>query len=467
MSNNTIRHPASFRDPSGFVFTLDGKPYRQINHSYLQTYETLKSSGLYARLVKEALLIPHTEVDDISPPVPETAALIIKPEEIPFISYAYEWPFSFLKEAALITLRIQKIALEYGMTLKDASAYNIQWYEGRPIFIDTLSFETYQEGCTWDAYRQFCQHFLAPLALMAYKDIRLGLALRVHLDGIPLDLTSSLLPLRSYFHFGLLTHIHLHARTQKQYLRRTSKKTERPSTQHAMSRAAMIGLIESLESTIQRLQWEESNTLWGTYYQQTNYTEEAFQYKKSIVSQWIEQISPSRVLDIGANDGTFSRLATAQGIFTIALDLDPLAVEKNYRRARREQEKYLLPLLLDVTNPSPALGWQAQERSSFFERTHIDLVLALAFLHHLAIGNNIPLESIAQFFSRLSLWLIVEFVPKEDSQVQLMLRDRKDIFEEYSEEMFIRSFSKYFDILQNISLPASMRKLYLMKRKHS
>src|SRR5215216_6396727 len=207
---------ASFRDPSGFLFARDGVLYRQVNRKYEQEYTRLMESGLYDKLVKAGLLVSHVEVDH----APAEAALaykIIQPERVPFISYPYEWSFGQLKDAALATLSIQRRALKVGMSLKDASAYNIQFVRGKATLIDTLSFEIYKEGQPWVAYRQFCQHFLAPLALMATRDIRLNQLLRVYIDGIPLDLASELLPGKTRLNFGLLTHVHLHASAQKRY----------------------------------------------------------------------------------------------------------------------------------------------------------------------------------------------------------------------------------------------------------
>jgi len=202
---NSVTIPSSFRDPSGVLFVRDGSIFRQVNTIYKDNYDHLMNSGIYETLVADKLLIPHEEVD-IEGVNPDLAYKIIKPELIPFISYPYEWSFSQLKDAALATLRIQKRSVDFGMSLKDCSAYNIQFRNGKPVFIDTLSFEKYHEGQPWVAYRQFCQHFLAPLALMSCRDVRLNQLLRVYIDGVPLDLASSLLPFRTRFVFSLLSH---------------------------------------------------------------------------------------------------------------------------------------------------------------------------------------------------------------------------------------------------------------------
>jgi hypothetical protein len=186
MNEGSAADPSSFRDPSGYLFHRGAELYRQVNRRYQENYDLLTSSGLYDKLVAEGLLVPHEEVD-LEPLDAATAYKTIKPLLVPFVSYPYEWCFSQLKDAALATLAIQKTAMSHGMSLKDASAYNIQFIDCRPVLIDTLSFERYVPGRPWIAYRQFCQHFLAPLALMSYRDPRVSQLLKAGLDGIPLD----------------------------------------------------------------------------------------------------------------------------------------------------------------------------------------------------------------------------------------------------------------------------------------
>ena len=208
------RDAASFRDPSGFVFRRNGVLYRQVNRRFAGEWDAFLKSGLYDRLAADGILLRHDEAPLDMAFVPTDAHAVIKPRAVEFISYPYEWSFGQLKDAALLTLRAQALAAERGFTLRDASAYNVQFVDGRPILIDSLSFEPAEPGRPWDAYRQFCQHFLAPLALMAHRDPRLGLLLREYLDGIPLDLAARLLPLKTRLSVGLGSHIHLHARAQ-------------------------------------------------------------------------------------------------------------------------------------------------------------------------------------------------------------------------------------------------------------
>ena len=462
----TIRRdmvPGSFRDPSGFVFRREGQIYRQVNQQYRKNYDLLMSSGLYERLVRDGFLVSHEEVG-LECALTDQAYKVIYPEQIPFISYPYEWSFSQLKDAALITLQIQKSALDFGLSLKDCSAYNVQFKNGKPVFIDTLSFEAYREGAPWTAYRQFCQHFLAPLALMAYRDARLSQLLRVHIDGIPLDLTSRLLPLRTYARLPLLIHIHLHARAQQRYAD-TGKDVGDGTKTREVSRVSQLGLIDSLQSGIKRLCWKSASTEWVDYYTDTNYTVEAVTCKQQLASRFLERVQPHSVWDLGANTGLFSRLSSDQGIFTVAFDIDPGAVERNYLRIVEDGDKHLLPLLLDLMNPSPGIGWANQERVSLRERGPADAILALALIHHLAIANNVPLERIARFFSKLGEWLIIEFVPKRDSQVQRLLANREDIFPEYTQSGFEEAFVVYYQLVNVEAIEGSERTMYLMRRR--
>ncbi len=455
--------PGSFRDPSGFIFTHQGTLYRQVQDSYRQEYHLLTSSGLYQDLVDAGLLVPHTEVSlDFAQGT--GAHRVLKPERISFISYPYEWSFSQLRDAALATLQIQQRAMRCGMSLKDASAYNIQFRCGKPIMVDTLSFEKYEEGRPWVAYRQFCQHFLAPLALMSRVDVRLGQLLRIHLDGIPLDLASRLLPGGSRLDPGLLTHIHLHGAAQKRYADRPVA----PSTPRArMGRTALLALVDSLEGTVRRQSWKPAGTEWGEYYGNTNYSSEAMAGKRRIVSDLLAAITPTprMVWDLGANTGEFSRIASGMGAETIAWDIDPAAVEKNYIDSRSSGEARVLPLLQDLTNPSSYLGWALRERGSILSRGPADGALALALVHHLAIGNNVPLDRVAAFFQSMCRWLIVEFVPKSDSQVQRLLANREDVFPNYTPHGFEAAFDRYFDTVRCAGVPDSERTVYLMRAK--
>jgi ribosomal protein L11 methylase PrmA len=461
---NTSSLSSSFRDPGGFLFERDGKIFRQVNRVGAEDYELLMNSGLYTSLTEKKWLIPHQEID--GPHDPECHK-VLEPVRIPYISYPYEWSFSQLKDAALLTLDIQNAALAHGMSLKDASAYNIQFFEGRPVFIDTLSFEPYKQGSAWVAYRQFCQHFLAPLALICHVDYRKLRLSQVFIDGVPLDLASRLLPRRSWLKYSLLAHIHLHAKTQQRYEDLGRNQTSGASVE--MSALKLEGLLASLRNGVESLSWTHQITEWGDYYGDTNYVDQSMQHKEALVTQFLQSCNKSAsptAADFGANTGKFSRLAVAQGFFVLAHDIDAVAVDKNYRELRSKSETALLPLVQDLTSPSPAIGWANKERMSFIERHNVDVGLALAIIHHIHISNNVPMRMIAEFFSTICQSLILEFVPKSDSQVKRLLSTREDIFSDYDEKGFEAAFSRHFTIRSSEKIEGSERTLYLLEKKH-
>ena len=429
----------SFRDPDGFVFTHNNKLFRAVAHDYKQNYDHFINSGLYNKLTEQGYLISHREVEDGDIQV-KGMYKILEPEIISFISYPYEWSFS---------------------QLKDASAFNIQFYKGRPIFIDTLSFEIYQENQPWFAYKQFCQHFLSPLALMSYKDVRLNGLLKNYIDGIPLDLAYKILPRKTLFKLGLLMHIHLHAMAQKKY---DSNKVRVSELNRKFSKESFLRLLLSLRETVEKVSWDPKGTEWGNYYETGVHSSRYSEHKKELVASFLSVAKPRTLWDLGANTGIYSRIASDNNISVIAFDIDPACVENSYRQVKDKKEQNLLPLLLDLTNPSPPLGWANGERKSVGERANADIIMGLALIHHLAISNNLPFAKIAQYFSQLSDWIIIEFVPKEDDKVQIMLKNRKDIFQQYSISDFEMAFQKYYTIVQKQQIENSKRTLFLMKK---
>lgn len=456
---------ASYRDPSGFVYTRDGALYRQVNRVFRERYQAFLDSGLYAELVEGRLLVPHREVS-LELAASAEAVAVLEPERVEFISYPYEWSFGQLRDAALLTLELQERALGRGMTLRDASAYNVQFVGGRPLFIDTLSFEPRAEGAPWAGYRQFCEHFLVPLALVSRVDVRLSDLLRSHLEGIPLDLGSRLLPRSTWLRPGLLFHVHLHAMAQRRYADRGSGPVERrePSavSRRGVSPNAAVGLVRSLRGAVESLDWKPAGTEWADYTQDNNYSSAAAESKRAAVVELLSGLGARTAWDLGANTGEYSRAARQVVPSVVAFDIDPAAVERNYRRIRAESETGILPLRLDLTNPSPALGWAHRERLSLEERGPADVLLALAVVHHLAIGHNLPLERVAAFLAKIGRHLVIEFVPKSDSQVQRLLRDRADIFPDYAREGFEAAFQSHFRIERTVPVAESERTLYLM-----
>jgi len=297
--------------------------------------------------------------------------------------------------------------------------------------------------------------------LMSHVDVRLSKLASSFIDGIPLDLASTISKPHTRFNARIAMHLHLHARMQASNGNIPPKNDNRSS----FGKNALLGLIESLHSLVESLNWKPEGTEWADYYSDTNYTPESMSTKRGLVSEYLKAISPapSTVWDLGANNGEFTALATAQGFESVAWDVDPAAVEKNYRN--RRDDRLMLPLVQDLTNPSPAIGWSLKERNSLIERGPVGALMALALIHHLAIGNNVPLVEVATFFAGIGEWLIIEFVPKEDSQVQRLLATREDVFPKYSQQGFEAAFGSEFDIVRHEAITGTVRTLYLMRRR--
>jgi len=399
------------------------------------------------------LLNPHSTL-----PKKEAGNIIIRPRIIPFISYPYEWCFGEFKDAALATLTIETIALLYGYTLKDASAYNIQFINGKPLLIDKLSFEPYKEGSLWIAYRQFCIQFLAPLLLMSYLDPDMNKRLLFYFDGVPLSLVSKLLPKHTYLNFSHLMHIHFQALME----RKSSGQTADTKT---MSKSNLFALLHDLQNTIENLKFPVKKSYWSEYEKFHIYNNHALSEKQRIVGKYLAMTKAKTALDIGANTGMFTKLCTDRKIRTVSIDNDHVSIEQMYETNKKNNDQFCLPLVIDITNPSPSIGWANGERMSFITRSSFDVVLALAITHHLAIEHNLPLEYIMKFMSHLGTYGIIEFVPKTDPEVRTMLANREDIFHRYSQQEFEKACGKYYSIIAKQPVDKTGRVIYFLKRK--
>jgi len=456
--NKAVPHPASFKDPAGFIFESDGNLYRQVNISYKKEYDAFMSSGLYKLFTVQGSLVPHTEITENLTQTSEWYTTL-KLERLPFISYPYEWSFDQLKDAALLTLSIAKKSIEKGMILKDATPFNIQFKDGKPIFIDTLSWELYDDKQPWVAYRQFCECFLYPLYLEHYLKADFIPLLSHYINGIPGDITAKLLPWKSRWNLGVRLHVLLQQNVKKQASTSAPRKIE-------FSKTKMLNLLQHLESIIQSLQSGYTTTsTWSDYYDHTILGKEYLEAKEKLIQKIVSPLNFNTVLDLGANDGYFSKLLAAKGKQVIAADFDSQCINNLYNVIKKEKAKNIYPVVLDLSNPSASIGFNNSERSSFFERANPDLVLALALVHHLAISKNIPLTKQAFFFASIAPQLIIEFVPNTDDKAKEMLKGRESTFLDYNETIFEKSFSEYYSIENKEQVPGTMRVLYYMKRK--
>jgi ribosomal protein L11 methylase PrmA len=461
-ASEAVRDPGSYRDPGGFVYRRDGVLLRQIGPTAIDDWDAFLASGLAEGLVTAHRLIGH-EPASLADAATSDARAVIRPEPIEFISYPFEWTFSELQDAALLTLDIELEALAAGWTLKDASAYNVQFLDGRPILIDSLSFEPHEDGAPWVAYRQFCEQFLGPLTLMAYRDIRLSALLRANPDGVPLDLATRLVPWRTRLNFGLLSHLHLHAGSQR---RHAGDEDDGAAARGArISRSKLVALIGNLRGTVAGLSWQPGGTEWADYADNTSYNDTATADKARLVEGFVREAPGARVWDLGANTGRYSRIAADAGKRVVAWDIDPAAAERNYRALRQEGRGDILPLILDLANPSPGIGWSGRERRSLLDRANPDVVLALALIHHLAISRNVPLPMLLELLATLAPHAVVEFVPKSDPMVRRLLATRRDVFPEYTIDGFRAAARERFEIVTETAIEDSPRVLFLLRRR--
>ncbi|MEW4922951.1 class I SAM-dependent methyltransferase [Algibacter sp. 2305UL17-15] len=458
-TNNQL--PSSFRDPSGYIFNDNGIIKRRIFPVYFEQYKALKSQNVFNKLFDLGLLIEHEELFE------NDSEMVIQPKQIPFITYPYEWCFNQYKEAALLTLKLQKYCLEHNFSLKDASAFNVTFYKGKAIFIDTLSFDFYQENQPWRGYKQFITHFLGPLLLAYYHGAQSLKLVSNFIDGIPLKMLSSMLPLKSKLNPFLYSNIHLLAKFEDKHNEDYVGKSKVAS----LSKKAQFNIIDSLYDYIKKLTLKE-NSEWGNYYSKTNYADDAFLQKSNSINKWVNKIEAKRLIDVGGNDGAFVRQIQRNVEIALVCDIDNNAVDSNYKSIKLNKESNIIPFVLDVLNPSSSIGFNNEERDSFVDRVKKfapDVTLALALIHHISLSGNIPFKMSANFFASFSQYLIIEFPKRDDSWVERLLNNKgefKDYFEFYNIENFELSYSENFEILEKKSIVNSKRVMYLLKNKN-
>jgi hypothetical protein len=448
-------HPASYRDPSGFVFRKDGVYYRQVNQSYSSDFELLLQSGLYASLTQKRLLLPHSEIGEDLTGHPQRYKILL-PEQVPLISYPDEWSPSQLRAAALLTLQLLRIGLDHGMVLKDATPLNIQFHKGKAIFIDTLSFEKYDPAQPWVAYRQFCECFLYPLYLNHYLSIGTHTLSGAYPEGIAADTTAALLPWKSRLRLGIWLHVLLPARVRKDALP--------GGRQLVFDKTKLLHLTGHLEQILENLDTRAGTpSHWKGYYQDSILSPAYLAAKEHLFRTYIDELSFASALDLGANDGYFSKILAEKAAAVVAADSDWHCIESLHRYTLQHPGRPILPLCVDIADPTPARGFANAERSSFTNRMPADLVVALALIHHLVLGRNIPLTRIAAYLSQLTTaWLILEFVPLTDPKAAQLRGNRKGEAPPYDESALEQAFAGYFTIEKKSSIPGTERILYRM-----
>jgi ribosomal protein L11 methylase PrmA len=433
--------PGSFRDPSGRIFIKEGRVFRTVSASAAADFDAVSETGFLDELIETGQLLPWTEATGIDlGPETGTAQKILETERLGFISYPYEWSFSGLRAAALLHLDIQIKGLKRGVALSDASAYNVQFRGSRPVFIDHLSFRPYREGEIWRGHWQFCDQFLNPLLLRAKLGIPHNDWYRGALEGIASATLASLLPWYARLSPRTLAHVLLPARFDH-WGKNLDNKTVSASVSGAeLPKRSLENMLRGLSRWIESLKPKGvDTTTWADYAKTHNYGNREIESKQGFVADFTDGVRPAQLWDLGCNTGDFSEIALKAGAASVVgFENDHGALEKAFHRARI-QDLAFLPLYLDAANPSPAQGWSQRERDGMAQRCGADALLALAVLHHLCIGRNIPLPEAVSWLVSLAPRGVIEFVPKHDPMVLQLLALREDVFEEYTDEVFDRA----------------------------
>jgi len=452
----------SFRDPRSRVLLRGDEVLRGLTADGLADYEAVESSTFFGELLDEGKVVGTSRLDDVPPDLAEWAA-VLRHERIPFITYPYEWPFEMLRDAALLQLEVARRALAEGFITKDATSYNVQFDGTRPVFIDIGSFERLRSGEPWPGYRQFCELFLNPLVLQAVTGIDFHPWLRGSLDGIPPSALAPLIRGRHRLNRRLVVHVLLHARAERGYADADRERDVRGELRRAgFGPKVLDAQLENLERTVRSLRWRAQASEWSDYADRSHYTDDDLAAKDAFVGAAVEATKAATVLDLGANDGRFSKLALEHGASrAVAVDSDHLVVDRLYRHLRDTGEQRILPLVMDLADPSTGLGWRGRERRAFTDRVRPDLVLCLAVVHHLALTNTVPFELIVDLLADFGAPLVVEFPHRDDPMAErLLARKRAGLFDHYDRPQWEEALAARFDVVERAPSPSGRRTLY-------
>jgi SAM-dependent methyltransferase len=462
MSNSIAAvNPGSFRDRDGRVYHILNRVFRGLSESALENYRQLQEKSFYIRLAESGKVITSREIPIKENPLPEDVKALwagfLEHDPVPVISYAYEWTFSMLKAAAVLQLHLVEQAVSNGYTLKDATPYNIQFVNRKPVFIDIPSFEPLQQGEPWAGYRQFCEMFLFPLFLQAYKGCHFQPFMRAAINGIDVQTAASLFGFRDRFRKGVMSHVWLQSKLDRRY--GGSSENVRASLKSAgFNRELILVNVRKLQKLIKSLNWKATASEWGDYSGFHNYSDDDHQRKEDFIRDAILAEKPHTVWDIGCNTGQFSRIAAAACSQVVSTDIDHLAVERLFLNP--ETPDNILPLVQNLADPSPNWGWRNRERSDLQSRSRPDLVLCLALIHHVVITANIPLAEFIDWLAGLTNSLVIEYVSRKDDKVQALLRNKEDKYLDYSRESLLASLGRHFDIRTQLDVNKGDRSLY-------
>ena len=459
----TTPDPGSFRDPLSRVYVDDAAVWRGLSDAGLADFEAYAATDAYRRAQGDGRVVATTAVPVADAPVGEGWAGALRHDRVRVITYPYEWTFSMLKDAALLQLDLSREALAEGILTKDASSYNVQFDGARPVFIDVGSFERLVPGEPWPGYRQFCELFLNPLYLQAEVDVPFQPWLRGSVHGISPTDAAHVISSRGRFRRDLLTHVRLHARAEARYADADAERDVKGELERAGFGPKLIDAqMGNLRKAVERLEWKASASTWSTYSKRGHYTDDDLEAKEAFVAAATSALSGPAVLDLGANDGRFSRVAVAAGAsLAIAVDGDHLVVDHLYRQLRTEGETRILPLVMDLSDPSPGIGWRSRERPPFVERVRPDLVLCLAVIHHLALSGTVPFPEIVDLLREFDAPLVVEMPHRDDPMAaRLLARKRAGVFDHYDRPQWEAALRARFEVDEQVTLPSGTRTLY-------
>ena len=452
--------PGSYRDPSGSIFCHQDRIYRTINECAAPEFEFARDSGILPKMVEDGICVGYKEVNRSHfSELPSNVCYVLEHPKLPFISYPYEWSFSSLKRAALFQLNLLLSLLDRGGTLSDSSAYNIQFTGSTPVFIDHLSICRYNEGQFWTGHRQFCEQFLHPLLLRAKVGVNHNNLFRGSLEGITGIELKAFLPIKSKISWKMFVHVIFPAMCQSWASKKAAFPIQRVKDRK-LPQSAFRGMLEQLYQWVKKLEPRNtSHTPWADYRSSAPYQSDEEQKKAKFVAEFSGKVVPEILWDIGCNTGTYSAVALKEGAkLAIGFETDSLALEKASMEAEQRGLNFL-PLYIDVVNPSPDQGWNQSERSGLQARCGRGGLLALAVLHHMCLGRNVPLEKAVNWLIDLAPTGVIEYVHKADPTAQRMLQLRKDIFVDYTLDNFISFVSSRAKILKMEAITSNQRTL--------
>ena len=454
--------PGSFRDRNGTVFHRNGEILRGISAAALANWERLSTAPFFRECMERDRIIRTERLDDAA-----TRSLggdwvaVLRHEAVPFISYPYEWTFGMLKDAALLHLDLMLAALPAGLILKDASAYNIQWRGAEPVFIDIPSFETLRDGEPWIGYRQFCELFLYPLFLHAYKGVDFRPWLRGQIDGIPAAALRQLISTRDLIRPGVLLHLVAQDALQRRYAGRPQS-IRNSIAKTGFDRQFIVRNVEGLRRIVTGLSPTGSKTAWADYDRTHSYDPPEFEAKCAFVREAAGQRHWRRAWDLGCNTGIFSRIVAKHADYVVAMDGDWMAIEHLYQAQKTRPDcRQVLPLVVNLSDPSPNQGWRGVERRSLPERGRPELTLCLALIHHIVISANVPMQDFIGWLAGLGSALVIEFVSRADEMVQMLLVNKDDQYSDYNQSSFEACLAEHYEIRASRSLKNGKRCIYL------